>query len=71
MFYMTGMRITDPEMKKAIETLFRRSQIDRAFRELCLCDPAAALEAVSGIRLEGQTIRFVESCSTEGHQEDG
>jgi hypothetical protein len=57
------MTIDDPDLITALQTVFKRSQTDLAFRELCLSDPAKALEVATGIRLEGQTIRFVEDAA--------
>jgi|GEM_PF-3467314 len=52
--------LTDPELRKAVQQVFKRCQTDMEFRKLCLSDPVAALEEVCGRRLKGLTIRFVE-----------
>ena len=53
--------ITEAEMKKALAAVFKRSQTDFAFREICLKDPAEAIFQVSGKRLpEGSNVQFAE-----------
>ncbi|MGP0058659.1 MAG: hypothetical protein ACLPID_05160 [Beijerinckiaceae bacterium] len=53
--------LTDPEITKAVQKVFKRCQTDMEFRRLCLTDPAAAIEEVSGKRLPPNvTLRFTE-----------
>jgi hypothetical protein len=55
------MPVDDPELNAALQTVFKRSQTDKTFRHLCLTDPIKAIEVATGLRLEGKTIRFVET----------
>ncbi len=53
--------ITEEEMKKALAALFKRSQTDAEFRDLCQEDPAAAIFEITGKRLpEGSNLKFTE-----------
>ncbi len=40
--------LTEEEIKAALRELFKRSQTDWEFRQLCLSDPAAAIREISG-----------------------
>lgn len=55
----SGNILTEEEIKAAIRELFKRSQIDWEFRQLCLRDPAAAIREISGKSLpEGFDLQF-------------
>lgn len=56
--------LTDAEITKAVPKVFKRCQTDMEFRQLCLSDPAAAIEEVSGKRLPSNVVlRFAENGS--------
>jgi hypothetical protein len=53
--------MTEAEMKKALAAVFKQSQTDAEFREICLKDPAEAIFQVTGKRLpEGSNLQFSE-----------
>ena len=53
------------EMKSA---LFERSSHDLEFRKLCLENPNAAVEEISGMKLpEGKELNFLENTETKGN----
>lgn len=58
--------LTENEFEKALAQLFRRSQTDLAFRELCLRDAEAALIEISGKRPpSGKKFMFSDKAETE------
>ena len=62
--------LTEDEIKKAIQKIFKRSQTDREFRTLCLSDPAGAIREVSGKSLpEGVTVQFLDAVDDAGNAE--
>ncbi|MGP0058662.1 MAG: hypothetical protein ACLPID_05175 [Beijerinckiaceae bacterium] len=53
--------LTEDELKKAIQQVFKRSQTDATFRKLCLNNPALAIREVSGKSLPNDIqIQFLE-----------
>ena len=57
----TPETLTEDEIKAALPELFRRSQIDLAFRTLCLENPGEALRRLTGKALpEGIDLRFLD-----------
>lgn len=54
--------LTRPEIDEAVRGIFRRSQVDPAFRQRCLEDPAAAIHEMTGKVLPpGLVIEFREA----------
>lgn len=57
----TTETLTQDEMRKIIETVFKRAQTDAEFRKLCLDSPGEAIYQISGKRLPvGATLSFTE-----------
>ncbi len=51
--------LTQDEIKKAVQKIFKRSQTDWEFRKLCLSDPAEAIREVTGKSLpKGFQLQF-------------
>lgn len=54
--------LTEEELKRAVQRIFRLSQTDAEFRAVCLSDPHEAIRRVTGKTVaSGVTIRFLDS----------
>jgi hypothetical protein len=58
--------LTEEELKRAVQKIFKLSQIDPAFRALCLSNPDEAIQRVTGKPAPPDVkIQFVDSASDQ------
>ena len=58
--------LTEEELKRAVQRIFKLSQTDPEFRALCLSDPNEAIRRIAGKAVpDGTTIRFLDTASNE------
>jgi len=54
--------LTEEELKRAVQKIFRLSQTDAEFRTLCLGNPEEAIRRITGKAVApGVKIRFLDS----------
>jgi hypothetical protein len=64
--------LTEDEIKVVIQQIFKRSQTDWEFRQLCLNDPVAAIRLTSGKALpEGFDLQFLDGSDKHHKNEVG
>ena len=52
---------TQESMNEVLKQIYEKAATDKAFRELCLSRPEAAVKQVTNLELpEGFTVRFVD-----------
>ena len=58
--------LTEDELKRAVQRIFRLSQTDAKFRELCLSDPNEAIRRITGKAVARDVkIQFRDSAPDE------
>ncbi|KUJ59160.1 hypothetical protein AR687_24540 [Flavobacteriaceae bacterium CRH] len=58
------MNYQNPELKSALQKIFKRASIDEVFRKICLKEPALAFKMVSEIESpEVSKLSFIENAS--------
>jgi hypothetical protein len=56
--------LTEEELKRAVQKIFKRSQTDPAFRALCLTNPNEAIQRITGKAVPPDVkIQFLDSAS--------
>jgi hypothetical protein len=56
--------LTEEELKRAVQKIFRLSQTDPEFRTLCLSDPNEAIRRITGKAVApGVEIQFLDSAA--------
>lgn len=59
---MAEETLTEEELRRAVEKIFKRSQTDPEFRKLCLSDPREAIRQVSGKAMPADIrLQFLDS----------
>jgi hypothetical protein len=59
--------LSEEELKRAVQKIFRLSQTDPEFRALCLSDPNEAIRRITGKGVpDGTRIQFLDSASNAG-----
>jgi hypothetical protein len=54
--------LTEEELKRAVQKIFKLSQTDPAFRTLCLSDPNEAIHRITGKAVPGGIkVQFLDS----------
>lgn len=54
--------LTEEELKRAVQKVFKLSQTDAKFRQLCLSDPHEAIRRITGKSVANDVkIRFLDS----------
>ena len=54
--------LTEEELKRAVQKIFKHSQTDPEFRALCLSNPNEAIHRITGKAVpDGTRIQFVDS----------
>jgi hypothetical protein len=68
---MTEEILTEEELRRALQKIFKLSQTDPAFRAICLTDPNEAIRLISGkVVSHDVKIRFVDSPSHHANKPD-
>ncbi|MGQ0547936.1 MAG: hypothetical protein ACT4P3_21830 [Betaproteobacteria bacterium] len=63
---MDEERLTEEELKRAVEKIFKLSQTDPEFRKLCLSKPNEAIRLITGKAVPADIkIQFLDSPSGE------
>jgi hypothetical protein len=58
--------LTEEELQRAVQKIFKLSQMDSKFRALCLNDPNEAIQRIAGKAVPpGIKIQFLDSASDE------
>jgi hypothetical protein len=58
--------LTEEELKRAVQKIFKLSQTDPAFRALCLSNPNEALQRITGKTVPPDVkIQFLDSASNQ------
>jgi hypothetical protein len=58
--------LTEEELKRAVQKIFKLSQTDPAFRALCLSNPNEAIQRMTGKAVPPDVkIQFVDSASDQ------
>ena len=58
--------LTEEELKRAVQKIFKLSQTDPAFRALCLSDPNEAIQRMTGKAVPPDVkIQFLDSASDQ------
>jgi hypothetical protein len=58
--------LTEEELKRAVQKIFKRSQTDPAFRALCLTNPNEAIQRITGKAVPPDVkIQFLDSASDQ------
>jgi hypothetical protein len=58
--------LTEEELKRAVQKIFKLSQMDPEFRALCLSSPDEAIHRITGKTVpDGTRIRFLDSAADE------
>ena len=58
--------LTEEELKRAVQKIFKLSQTDPAFRALCLTNPKEAIRRITGKAVPPDVkIQFVDSASDQ------
>jgi hypothetical protein len=56
--------LTEEELKRAVQKIFKLSQTDREFRALCLGNPNEAIHRITGKAVPlGTKIQFLDAAS--------
>lgn len=64
--------LTEEELKRAVQKIFKLSQTDPEFRTLCLSDPDEAIRRITGKAVpDGTRIRFLDSAPNEAGEPRG
>jgi hypothetical protein len=68
---MTEEVLTEEELRRSVQKIFKLSQTDPAFRSICLTDPNEAIRLISGKAVSYDfKIRFVDSPSHQASEPD-
>ena len=58
--------LTEEELKRAVQKIFKLSQTDPAFRALCLTNPNEAIQRITGKAVPPDVkIQFLDSASDQ------
>lgn len=59
---MTEEILTEEELKRAVQKIFKLSQTDPEFRTLCLSEPNEAIRRITGKAVpDGTRVQFLDS----------
>jgi hypothetical protein len=68
---MTEEILTEEELRRSVQKIFKFPQTDPAFRAICLTDPNEAIRLISGKAVSYDfKIRFVDSPSHQASEPD-
>jgi hypothetical protein len=63
---MDEASLTEEELKRAVQKMFKLSQTDPAFRALCLTNPNEAIQRITGKAVPPDVkIQFLDSASDQ------
>ena len=61
--------LTEEELKRAVQKIFKLSQMDPEFRTLCLSNPNEAIHRITGKAVPvGVKIQFLDAASDETNE---
>ena len=64
--------LTEEELKRAVQRIFRLSQTDPEFRAICLSNPNEAIQRITGKTLApGVRIQFVDALPDKAKDSGG
>jgi hypothetical protein len=64
--------LTEEELNRAVQKIFKLSQTDPEFRTLCLSDPNEAIHRITGKAVPLHIkIQFLDSASDEANESGG